>query len=325
MRADFETIKKITVGAVRIWEAPDGFRFSRFTEEEEAGWYTCSQVLGDRCRSLCGIRLDFKTDAKEIAFILSAGNKVDVWLNGVYNRTLRCSDLRNEGVTEVRIPLADQLGAPFAETRVTLWLPCHGGGALGFLDAEGATYIRPLEYKHRILFLGDSITQGWNSERESMSFTSRITRFFDADALNCAVGGGYFSTATIGKNGYTPEAITIAYGTNDFTHWESSEELSEHCTSYLDKVKSLYPNVPIFVITPIIRHDNAERKAGRFDWVRKTVAEEATKRGMVVIDGFSLFPTDDYYFAGDGVHPNEAGFAEYALALIPQLQKVLHW
>ena len=325
MRADFETVKAITVGAVRIWEREDGVHFSRFTEEEEAGWYTCSKVLGDRCRSLCGIRIDFKTDAKEIAFLLSFGNKVDVWLNGVYNRTLYFADLRESGATEVRIPLVDQLGAPYSETRVTLWLPCHGGGVLGFLDADGATYIRPVEYRHRILFLGDSITQGWNSARESMSFASRITRFFDAHSVNCAVGGGYFSTATIGVNGYNPEAITIAYGTNDFTHWESFEELHEHCTDYLDKVKALYPDVPTFVITPIIRHDNAPRKAGSFDLVRKTVAEEAEKRGMIVVDGFSIFPTDDFYFAGDGVHPNEAGFAEYAFALIPRLQQVLHW
>ena len=38
MKADFETIKKITVGAVRIWEEDCGVRFSRFTEEEQAGW-----------------------------------------------------------------------------------------------------------------------------------------------------------------------------------------------------------------------------------------------------------------------------------------------
>ena len=45
---------------------------------------------------------------------------------------------------------------------------------------------------------------------------------------------------------------------------------------------------------------------------------------MIVIDGFSLFPTDAFYY-WDKVHPNEAGFAEYALALIPQLQKTLKW
>ena len=324
MRADFETVWAVTVGAVRIFEKEDGVHFSRFTEEEEAGWYSCSKVLGDRSRSLCGIRLDFTTDATEIAFLLSSGNKVDVWLNGVYNRTLYFTEIRESGATEVRIPLVDQLGAPIPETRVTLWLPCHGGGVLGFLDAAGATYIRPVKYKHRVLFLGDSITQGWNSERESMSYASRVTRFYDADALNCSVGGGYFSTATLGKNGYSPEAIIVAYGTNDFTHWGSPEELRDHCVAYLDKVKTLYPNVPVFVLTPIIRHDNAAWKAGGFDWVRATIAAEAKARGMTVVDGFSLFPTDDYYF-WDSVHPNESGFAEYALALIPQLQKVLRW
>ena len=324
MKADFDLIKSITVGAVRVWEEPDGVHFSRFTEEEEAGWYTCTKVLGDRSRSLCGIRLDFKTDASEVAFMLTSGNSVDVWLNGVYNRSLKFADVREAGETEVRIPLVDQLGTPLAETRVTLWLPCHGGGALGFLDAVGATYIRPLTYRHHILFLGDSITQGWNSARESMSFASRVTRFYDADSLNCSVGGGYFSTATIGRNGYSPEMIVVAYGTNDFARSESPESLRENCAAYLDKVKTLYPNVPVFVVTPIFRHDHDDRKSGSFAGVRKAVAAEAAARGMHVIDGFSLFPTDEYYF-WDKVHPNESGFAEYALALLPQLQKVLHW
>ena len=121
MRLDFGTIQSVTVGAVRIWEAPDGVHFSRFTEEEEAGWYTCSKTLGDRSRSLCGIRLDFLTDASELSFMLSYGNKVDVWLNGVYHKTLEFNPVREAGESEVRITLADQLGAPLAETRVTVW------------------------------------------------------------------------------------------------------------------------------------------------------------------------------------------------------------
>ena len=324
MKADLALIKQITVGAIRIWEGEKGFGFSRFTEEEEAGWYTCSKVLGDRSRSLCGIRLEFVTDATEISFMLSSGDKVDVWLNGVYHRTVCFSVVRENGETKVDIPLKDQLGVPYKETRVTLWLPHHGSGTLAFLDAKGATYIRPVEFKHRLLFLGDSITQGWNSARESMGYADRICRFYDAYAVNCSVGGGYFSTAHIGENGYKPEAVTVAYGTNDFARYESPEALHENCKAYLDKVKALYGDLPIFVITPIFRHDYAPRNAGSFDWVRKTIAEEAEKRGMTVIDGFSLFPTDEFYF-WDKVHPNEVGFAEFALALIPQLQKVLKW
>ena len=324
MKADLALIKKITVGAVRIWEEERGVCFSRFTEEEEAGWYACTKVLGDRSRSLCGIRLEFLTDASELSFMLSTGNKVDVWLNGVYHRTVCFSDVRENGETKVVIPLKDQLGAPNAETRVAIWLPHHGGGSLSLLDAEGATYIRSVDFKHRILFLGDSITQGWNSDRESMGYADRVCRFYDADAVNCAVGGGYFSTATIGENGYKPEMVTIAYGTNDFSRCESPEALRENCKAYLDKVKKLYGDLPIFVITPIYRYDYEPRNAGSFDWVRKTIAEEAEKRGMTVIDGFTLFPKDEFYY-WDKVHPNEMGFAEYALALIPQLQKVLKW
>lgn len=325
MTADFNTIKAITVGAVRVWESADGVCFSRFTKEENADIYAHSKFVNRMAQTLTGVRLDFETDARAISFMLSKGNQVDVWLNGVFRKTFGCKNLLKAGESAARVPLVDPLGAPYEKTRVTLWLPINENAALAFLCAEGATYIRPVEYKRRLLFLGDSISVGWNCSVMSMSFTSRLTRFFDADSLNCSLACGYFSPALIGSNGYRPDAITITLGTNDFTHWDSFGTFYENCTAYLDKVRALYPGVPTVMITPIIRLDNARRPIGTFAEVRKTIADEAKKRGMFVVDGFSLFPADEAFFAGDGVHPNDAGFNELSLALIPRLKRILRW
>ena len=325
MKADFNTIRAITVGAVRVWETADGVRFSRFTEEENAKICAYSKFVKKMAQTLTGVRLDFYTDARAISFMLAKGNVVDVWLNGVFRQTVRCESLRDKGESAARIPLVDPLGAPYEKTRVTIWFPINQNATLAFLDAEGASYIRPIEYKRHLLFLGDSISAGWKCRVESTSFTSRLTRFFDADSLNCSLSCGFFSPALIGPNGYRPDAITITLGTNDFTHWDSFGAFYENCTAYLDKVRALYPNVPTVVITPIIRLDNARRPIGTFAEVRKTIADEAKKRGVFVVDGFSLFPADESFFAGDGVHPNDLGFNEFSLALIPQLQKILRW
>ena len=321
MQADFETIKKITAGAVRIRQTERGIAFDRCTEAELAAWYARRPVLGDRARTGGGVRLDFHTDARSITFSLSGGNKVDVWIDGTLRRQCFFNDLREQGTPDVTAPLE---AAP-AESRVTLWLSAHSGVTLDYLRADGATYLRPHTYRHRLLFLGDSITHGWNAAHDSLAYVPRVARYFDANYINSAVGGGCFFPETVDKLDYDPEAIVVAFGTNDFVHWPTPEALHENCAAYMDRVRELYPNKPVFAITPLYRVEQAPHNAGTFDECRATVAAEATRCGFTVVDGYTLMRPLEENYAGDGLHPCETGFGEIAENLIPVMQKALGW
>jgi len=325
MQLDFDTIKSITKGAVRFRQKEQGLTFDRCTEGEVTAWRTARDVLGDRAGTTCGIRLDFHTDAKSVSFSLASGNKVDVWINGILRHQISFDGLRQTDDPTATVPLVDPLGEPYAESRVTLWMPSHSCATLSFLKLEGATYVRPHVYRHRMLILGDSIAQGWNSKHDSMSYALRLAAFFDADCVNAAVGGGCFYPDTVEPNGYDPEGVLVAFGTNDFVHWSSEEEFHTHCVAYLDRVKALYPNKPTLVVTPTYRVQNEPCHAGTFADCRKTVADEAARRGFAVADGFSLLPPLDDYYAGDGLHPSELGFIEMAISLIPYVQKAFGW
>ena len=325
MQLDFETIRSITKGAVRIRQNERGVTFDRCTDGEVAAWRATRDVLGDRAGTTCGVRLDFHTDAKSISFSLASGNKVDVWINGILRHTISFDGLRQTDDPTATVPLTDPLDRPYAESRVTLWMPSHSCATLAFLKPDGATYVRPHVFKHKLLFLGDSITQGWNSKHDSMGYALRLAAYFDADCVNAAVGGGCFVPETVEPNGYDPEGVLVAFGTNDFVFWPSKEEFHAHCVAYLDRVRELYPDKPILVVTPTYRVEHAPGRTGTFAGCCRMIADEASARGFAVVDGFTLLPPLDDYYAGDGLHPCELGFLEMAINLIPHVQKTFGW
>ena len=324
MQLSFEKIKELTKGAVRVWQTEAGVAFSRNTEGEEAAWRAEKPSLGNGSVCTTGIRLDFYTDADVVVLDLADGNLVDVWINGIFRRQIAFDDLR-QAHEQARIKIDDPLGETRRDNRVTLCMPAHSRAVLACLSLENATYARPATYRHRLLFHGDSITQGWNSGVDSMAYVPRVARFFDADYVNTAVGGGYFLPETLQENGFDPEAVVIAFGTNDFGHWPSAAVLRAQCAAYLDKAKALYSGRPVFVVTPIYRESHAPRASGTFAACRETVGKEAEARGFIVVDGLLLVPPQEAYFAGDGLHPNALGFAAYAEGLAAAMQRVLKW
>jgi hypothetical protein len=129
------------------------------------------------------------------------------------------------------------------------------------------------------------------------------------------------------------QGVIITVGTND---WDGYVSIYE----YMDKYRAIIKycreqlNIPVLVITPIWRHDEATAKphADGSSWTlaqwRYFTANVAYEEGAIhyksngdklpnvyVIDGasFDLYPSD---FVSDGVHMNESGHCKFAPQLI---------
>ena len=60
--------------------------------------------------------------------------------------------------------LRKQIELDGEEHRITLYLPNHNEGArLESVEIDDGAIIEQHEFDHKILFVGDSITQGWDS------------------------------------------------------------------------------------------------------------------------------------------------------------------
>ena len=311
MLLSFEEIMKITVGAPFIENTEEGIRFYKFSPEVRSAWMDISKTLGQRALSTAGVRFDFFTDSKHININVAKSGPFELYINGILRHTVKDSDV-------LSFDIADPLGAPIKEARVTVYFPSHTAGTVRALSLDDGAYAKPLTFDKKIFFIGDSITQGWNSGLDSLSYANRVTRYFNADSVIQGVGGAFFAPETLEKIPYDPEWVILAYGTNDFTHFKTFEDFKLKLEEYMKKLSELYGNKKIFVISPTFRFDNKPRASLTFDACINAIAAEAKSYGFNYINGLDLVPPLREFFFDD-VHPNDKGFAIYAENLVKEL------
>ena len=302
-----EQLQSVLFGAQEIqWEGNTLLPY-KCSEAVRRVWYGLRPELGKRAEAPTGCRLDFVTDGEEVTFTLE-GTPYDCLVDGLLTDRFEGSDS----------PEAFSVTLDGEPHRVTLIFPSHDGVTpkLHSVEISDGASVNPHEYGEKFLFLGDSITQGWNSGIDSLSYAWRTALFFNADCRIYGVGGAYFYAPVFEKPAdFDPDRIFIAFGTNDFGHFSTLEELQEHAAAYLDAVKEAFGDKKIYGITPIWRYDTWVKPMGTFDECIDVIRKEYERRQITVIDGLDLVPHNKTFFS-DVVHPNALGFGLYAENLI---------
>ncbi|MBQ9784596.1 MAG: SGNH/GDSL hydrolase family protein [Clostridia bacterium] len=309
MKLTLDQIKKITVGALRIWEDTDGVHFSKMTQAQEDAFL----VIGNKnALSTTGVRLDFWTDSSFVTYTVLVDARYEVKVDGVLTSHLHAT---------AHTPITVTLPADGHAHRVTICLPSHTvSGAFSCVElADGAT-LTPHKFDCKMLFIGDSITQGWNSKLNTLSFAYLTSDHFNAESVIQGVGGACYNATTLAPMEFAPDVIVVAYGTNDSNRCRTLSEIEQNCSDYLEKLVSLFPGVPTYVITPPWRTDiEMPKPYGSIRQVSSVIRGVAEGLSLCVIDGFTLIPENPDMMA-DVLHPNDLGFCVYAHNLIKQLK-----
>ena len=319
MNLTIEQIKSVTFGALRIEEQSNGLHFYKCTQKQIDAWYVLSKTLGTRAELTApGVRLDFHTNSKHLSF--GAIGEFEVYINGLFRAKYNMEKLGGRA----ELALCDPLGDALDEVRVTLIFPSHFlGAALQRLSLDDGSYIKPHQFDRKILFIGDSITQGWDSGYDSLSYAWRVMRFFNADGVVNGVGGGYFHPTVFDHIDFDPDIVILALGTNDFCKNSTTEEMRAKVSGFMDPLAKEYAGKTIFCLSPIWCAAQ-EKPMGHFRDCRRVVIGEAKKRGFIHINGLDLVPPDPVFFAdATPLHPNALGFGIYAENLIREMQKYL--
>lgn len=305
-------LQHFTAGAVSVTQTNGAFCFSRFTDAQIEAFGTMHPDFYPRARATNGCRIDFHTDSPFLTLGIAAPGKYEVMINALPRLRFVAED-------------ADTLTMDLepGEKRVTIVLPSHSEGRITSVSVADGASLLPHTYSKKLLFLGDSITQGWDSQWDCLSFAWQVSSHYNADAMILGVGGSRFCSATLQNVGFDPDAIIIAYGTNDYFHFPSLTELRNACQEYLDTVQAQYPDRKIFCITPIWRADDVNSTIGSLDSVRSVISTEASSRGFTVINGNDMVPHLPEFFADKTLHPNDLGFSLYARNLIHALDRHL--
>ena len=306
-----EEIRSAVFGAAEMREEDGALCFSKTSGEQTEAWRRAAEWIVPCVLATTGIRLDFHTDSPEVAVETAGGAKYEVLIDGL----LTCQFHPGPDARGFSFSL------PEGEHRVTVVLPSHlePGRIRSVATEEGASFV-PHAHREKILFLGDSITQGWNSFYDSLSFAWQVTLDRDADSVIQGIGGAFFLPESVTDFGFRPDTVIAAWGTNDFGFFPSADVLAERAEETFRRIGTVYGGARIFAVTPPWRRDeHVDRAMGSFALCRETIRAAAERQGIAVVDGYALYPHRDEFMADD-LHPNDLGFAQYASNLLRMIR-----
>lgn len=294
----------------------------RFTEAQLA-IYAETDAYAKRSLCLSGICLDFLTDSSFLRFTYAVREIVrnnlyfDLFVDGNWVDSQGEGPVRNErNEFYYEIPNASD----GKMRRITVYLPQNVEIALTNFKLSSEAKIEEAPTASRnLLCLGDSITQGMDAVHPASTYPVLLSRALNMNLLNQGVGGYYFEADSLqGGIPYQPDLITIAYGTNDWSRFETLAEFRHHCANYISAVTALYPGTRMLVLTPIWRKDHDEQRAiGAFHLIEDTIRDVCSDFSETeVIDGMELVPHRSAFFGDGKVHPNDEGFVHYAMNLM---------
>ena len=336
MKLSIDKIREITTGADRIEEQNGEVCFFRYTKAQDERYQIRNPELRHRSLSSAGIKLCFDTDSKNLFLTIAtrpSGTRkffsLDVLVNGEpigYIDNFEGCDLSNYialNVPDGEFSKGFALGE--GKKRVCIRLPWNKITSLKELRLDDGALVEGVRSQKRLLAFGDSITQGYDALRPSDRYVTKLADALGADEYNKAIGGDiFFPDLAVLRDSFTPDIITVAYGTNDWNCLEEGEFVA-NCRGFYKNLSSNYPTTKIFAIAPIWRADCEEsRKFGDFLKVSAHI-KEATKdlSNVIFIDGFDFVPHDRNLYSDKYLHPNSEGFEYYFNHLYAEIKKYL--
>lgn len=330
MKLEYELIKTLAFGVEYVKTENDKIIFSRFTKQER----NALSYGRDNSFSTAGVRIEFKTDSKylKIATSVKESNpdgrnfySFDVYCNGSMVGQIKNFNNMPQYPYK-KYNLADRQKSFCLKAglkRICIYFPWSVQGIIREIELDDGAIITPIRKPRKVIMYGDSITQGYDAAKSSLSYASRLADMLNADVINKGIGGSVFMPElTKHKGNILPEFITVAYGTND---WKGSDfegfKIRSH--AFCENLVNNYPNTPIFVIAPIWRADyNEIHKLGSFSVIADTLKQIAEHyKNLHFIDGINFMPKDTVYYRDRYLHPNDEGFELYTDALIKELHK----
>ena len=306
-------LQEIVFGIYRIREEDGWFYFDRFNEKQKEYLREIDESFYRHALLSSGVTLEFKSTSEKFSFayrfvMKESKDSFDLYIDGKRLDQRFVSLLKDEGTISFE-------GLSEGEKRIALFLPFDAGVAISDFSCGD---VRPIKKNTKVLWVGDSITQGYGVYQSGDTYLNRFQRLSGFDILNQGLAGYYcdpFFDLKLG--GYDPDIIVLSEGTNQHRRKTAFEEVKKTIEGF----QRDYPRKPLFVLSPLRRFDK-DFDAQKLDALREYMNKDLSKElGYHPIDGCSLLSADpSLYF--DLLHPNSEGAKEIARNLKTQLDEM---
>jgi lysophospholipase L1-like esterase len=312
MKLSNEQLKKIYYGALSICETEDGYlQAFQYTEKQMQNFKESSDFWYDRCYASNAKTLEFSTVATKFSLeykIIWVGSEdsIELIIDGLVTKIYYIKDLQKEGKISFEMPAGDK--------NVMVYLPADA--TILIRNCEINADVFPVEKKEKVLWMGDSITQGFGPFRSAHAYVSVANRLLNYDILNQGIGGYiYDKNVLVHMEGYSPDKIIISMGTNQY-----GTESMKDIEAYYERLSEVYGDRPVLCITPIWRGDSPDGFETLAKFCQKTKDICTNYSNITVVEGFKLVPHLPEYFL-DNLHPNALGAEIYGRNLVLAIQE----
>lgn len=193
---------------------------------------------------------------------------------------------------------------------------------------ENALLEEPKQGENRVVFMGNSITEGW--------INARPTFFENKTFVNRGIGGQTTPQMLVRFRpdvlNLKPELVVILAGTNDIagnTGPSTLEMIMDNLISMTEL--ALANNIKVVLSSVLPAYDYSWKPelepAQKIVALNKMIKDYAEENGIVYLDYFSAMADernglkDGYTY--DGVHPNEAGYKAMEPLALEAIAKAL--
>ena len=309
-----EELKKIYFGAYEFEEVEDGYlRAYQYSKPQMEYFKGAMDFWYERCDATTAKTLEFITDANEVSFdykIVWKGSEdsFELMVDGLITKIVYVKDMKDEGTLKFELPEGKH--------NVVIYLAADATVIIKNFTID-SDFTVPTK-NEKVLWLGDSITQGYGPLRSAETYVSIANRILNYDIINQGIGGYVYDKKSLMKMpGYNPDKIIVALGTNQYGDGDMSiiEE-------YYETLIGIYGNdIPILCISPIWRGDHLDELPVLMNFCEGVKKIAGSYKNVTVVDGFTLVPhLKEYYL--DNLHPNCLGTENYGRNLVEAIRKI---
>lgn len=188
-------------------------------------------------------------------------------------------------------------------------------------NEKRSTWAKRIEQDQKsVVFLGDSITQGWGDDLHGA--------FPELKVANRGISGDTTRGMLIRMEkdvlALNPSAVVMLMGTNDLEEKAEPQVIADNVKLIIDQLKKHNPEMPIVLCQVFPSSASKSRPADKIKEINQLCAKAVRGDAQVtVLDTWTLFANAD----GDAraeempdlLHPNQVGYVKWAGALRPIL------
>jgi len=309
-----EELKTIYFGAYTFEEAEgDWLKANQYSRAQMDYFKSSFEMWYERCDASSAKTIEMKTDSRKISFEYKfiwhcSQDSFELAVDGLVSDIRYVKDLPEEGSLTFDLPEGVK--------DVIIYLPADATVLIRNFEIDGT--FTPAKKNEKVLWLGDSITQGYGPLRSGQTYVSVANRILNYDIINQGIGGYIYDKKSLMKmDGYTPDKIIVALGTNQYGT-ETMTEIEE----YYETLIGIYGGkIPVLCITPLWRGDNEDGIATLIRFCNNIKEIVSRYPNIKVVDGFKMVPHLPEYFL-DNLHPNALGAECYGRNLVNEIRKL---